>query len=228
MRMTVWTVPVVVGLLAASGSAFADSCPSMTDCTYQLTYANDTGALGTLASYGSVELKLFSGQIQFLVNLAAGYTIFGSHDAFGFSSSLANDPATLNVSSATAGYGPNPISQGSTAMDGFGKFEYVVTGPNNPPSGVNSLSFTIGLPSGNFSDVHDLVEGTPTTGSLFAAHIFNNTGSCNTAMSSCTGYVGTAASASAVPEPVSYLWLMAAGFGLIVFVFHRRRRSAAN
>lgn len=216
---------VLVALLVGTSSAVADSCASTTDCTYQLNFANDTSSsgLGSLASYGSVELTRTNGQINFLVTLASGFKIF---DAFGFNSSIATDPSSLNLTSSTSGFTTGSVALGSTQLDGFGTFEYVNNGPNGPPNGSTSLSFTVAN-STAFTDVHQLVEGSGKVGSLFAAHVFNGSGTCDTTKYSCTGWIGTTASTSAVPEPSSYLWLMGAGFGLIVLVFERRRRKTA-
>lgn len=229
MRITIPTaarivLTVLVVLLVGTGSAFADSCnATATDCTYTLNAVNSTSGLPTLSSYGTVELQLDAMKnINFIVTMASGFKIFQD---FGFNSSISPDPLTLSVTSTsdatnwpTATLGLNPKSN---SFDGFGSFEYVFGGPNTQGNGTQTLSFTVSN-GGNFTNVLDLVEGS--TGnqvnvpSLFASHIANSDGSL-------TGFVG--AKGTAVPEPSSYLWLMGAGFGLIVLVFERRRRRTA-
>ena len=237
MRMTIPTaarivLTVLVVLLVGTGSAFAETCSDIKqDCTYTFNAVNNTSALGSLSSYGTVELKLMSGQIQFLVNLAPGYLLVNSQNAFGFNSSISPDPTVTLAPGATSGYGLGSLGvPGSNQYDGFGSFEYNITGPQGTTNGVNSVTFTIGLSGGgSFTDVHQLVEGSTQgngTGanvpSLFAAHLYNTDPACGSA---CTGIAGV--TGTAVPEPSSYLWLMGAGFGLIVLVIERRRRRTA-
>ena len=215
---------ILAVLLVGTGSAFADSCASTSHCIYDLDTVNSTSALGTLSSYGTVDLSLSAGKINFIVSLVSGYRLFGG---FGFDSSISPDPGSLSVtnSSDTTNWPNGTLTLGSNQFDGFGSFEYAFDGPNSQTNGTQTLSFTVSNGAA-FTDVHQLVEGSTGGGSLvpsiFAAHIFNGNGGCGTA---CTGFVG--ARGTAVPEPSSYLWLMGAGFGLIVLVFERRRRRTA-
>lgn len=209
---------VLVALLVGTGSAFADNCASISDCTYTLNTVNDTGALGSLASYGTVELKLNGPNIDFIVSLVSGYRLFKD---FGFNSIDPDLALSVTSTSDPANWLTGTLSPGANHIDGFGDFEYALTGPVQK-FGTQTLDFTISR-SGGFADVRQLVEGSTGGGSnvpsLFAAHIINDA-------NANTGYVGVTAG-SVVPEPSSYLWLMGAGFGLLILVFERRRRRMA-
>ena len=228
MRITIPTaarivLTVLVVLLVGTGSAFADSCiNTATNCTYDLHTVN-TSTLGSLSTYGTVQLTLNgSNNIDFLINIVSGYRIFGG---FGFNSSISPDPGSLTVSASSDSTnwptGTLSLNPAANNFDGFGNFEYVLNGPNSQTNGTQTLSFTVQR-SGGFTSIQQLVEGSTGGGSLVPALFSSHLAQISTGN---TGFVG--AKGTAVPEPSSYLWLMGAGFGLIVLVFERRRRRTA-
>jgi len=218
-----------LGIMIAPASAELCSSASMASCTIDLTVADHAGLdSSAVPPWGTVTLNLVGNEISFDVQLASGYVFansaIGTGSGFGFNSSLSSAPTlTLDTSTITppAGYTLNG-TPGATAFDGFGNFVYSMSA-STPPPDVSDLKFEVAT-SGGFTGVGALVGGsTDSSGnnslvpSLFVADVRNQTGNC---LTSCFGDVGTA-----VPEPISYLATLLAGFGVLGWVTQRRKSS---
>ena len=171
-------------------------------------------------SYGSLTLTLNVGEIDVVISMAPNYLIQTGQDAsVAFNSSLNPDPSISITTALPTGYALISGSPGSLHMNGFGYFEYGISGPGPSPgsSKVQSLSFTIATPAG-FTSVWDLLEYSTNGGetSQWAFDIITPTGA--------TGIVGTEIRTppSEIPEPTTLILL---GSGLLaVGVLARRRK----
>ena len=198
-------------------SAKASVCASTTDCTFNLNNTN-VAAFGA-GPFGTVELKLVGGTIDFTVDLADGFGFnlidSGTHEAFSFNNEIGGTLALSGFSSSLysdygAGPGTNPP---------FSTFTNAVTSScsNGSGCGVNKLSFAVDR-TGGFTDVNQLI-GLSTgsgTAAYFAADIANSAG--------VTGVVGATGLGitSAIPEPISSALV---GTGLMSLFFLRRRQT---
>ena len=215
-----------VGLCALIASMVpnlsAAPCSNTSSCTFQFTTSNSgSGLTGT--NFGTVNLSLVSNTIVFNINLTNGLRIWDYQNAqwsgaFGFNDNLSG---ALTIT----GYNPNTYSGDATnqSFPDLGTFNYMapVDGPGQQNNGANlspTLSFTVSR-SGGFSDVNQLV-ALNGNGNYFAAHVLCTGGACGSA-----GTTGGIAATTVVanPEPASYFGVLSAGFGLMLFLVHKRR-----
>ena len=200
----------------------AAPCSNTTRCTVRFTTPN-SGSHLTGTNFGTVNLFLSGSQIIFNINLANGVRLIsespGSHRfpaAFGFNDNLSGG-VTIT------GYTPNTYSGETTSgsYPDFGSFtNYAgVDGPDESQVSDQSstLSFTVSR-TGGFTDVNQLVALTGS--SYFVAHVDCEAAECGG--EGITGAVG-ATTVVANPEPASYFGVLSAGFGLMLFLVHKRR-----
>ncbi len=236
--------------LMLAPTIYADSCASLTDCTYDFTVHNVASFNTTITDYGTVRLQLSGGTITVTITLlndaTNGFRLIGTGQpgAFAF-----ND--TTNEALTFGGF-PTGYSGGTSCttscpdqhFDGFGLFDDVFASTTAPSAGtgpdsvnaLSTLSFTVcraGLTppcsgTGAFSDVHQLVDLSHIppgdAQAFFVADVFQFKGCTG----SCTGLIAVGGSNSVVPEPTSYIPVLSAGFGAIVFLVERRRRKGAG
>ena len=197
---------LLVTVLAASQAAFAD--------VYNIDRDNSGGALcSTLNPCGTVTTSFSAGDINFLIQMASGFGVFGNNDAFGFN--VVGTNTGVNISNVS----PSPAFDGTGGTgneDGWGSFEFRINGPGGSGA-VSTLSFDVTRTSPAFTGLSDILQtstgGNGTT--LFALHVRNNS-------SGLTGYAGV--DAAAVPEPSAFVFLVPALLGLGYFA--RKRRLA--
>ncbi len=182
--------------------------------------------------YGTVQLTQNGpNEVDFLVSLLSGFQFVwtGQAGAFGFNLAALGTP-TVTVSPASIAAGFSGTVLGSTAsqsehMDGYGLFNYAITGDANHTNGASqpigqTLAFAVtdslGLSVSNF--LYTSTGGIP---SYFTADIY-----CMACSSSVnTGFVGTNGDpVTGTPEPSTLLicGLGLAGIGLL------RKRSASG
>jgi hypothetical protein len=196
--------------------------------TFDLDISNGCCGAGP---YGTVQLSQNgSNEVDFLVNLNNGFDFIwgGQAGAFGFNLTVGGTPVVMvSPASVTAGFSSTVL--GSTAsqsehMDGFGSFNFAITGDANHTNGASQpigqmLSFSVtdgsGISISNF--LHDSTGGS--IASYFSADIF-----CTGCRSSATGIVGTddISTTGAVPEPSTFL---ISGLGLVGLGLLRKRAS---
>jgi len=232
-RMSGYFAAILTLLILVPGLS-ADVCSNTTDCTFNFDASN--GSVDTLASYGTVELKLIGSNIEFLINLKSGFHLIQTGNrpgTFGFNDTLStNDNLTYVYSDSTDYSGGN----GSGQVDNFDFFgDFSATAGTTAPrpgartAGVGSLNITVSRPGG-FTDVNQLVglsKIPPGERAYFVADVFQ-TGCAAPNAPSCTGLIGvTGGAVQVAPEPTSYGVLLA-GFGAIAFVIQRRERRRKN
>ena len=214
-------------MLVPSLSAATCSSTTTTTCSDQLTLQNVPNFSPAMSSYGTVTLTQSGSNVNFVVSLTSGYIFVNK--GFGFNSTLSG--LTGTTTSPSTGFN-NPATSGNQ-FDGFGTFDYQVSPTGGGLSGgvAGPLDFTVD--SVTIAQLLDNSTGGGTP-SLFVAEVGYGTpgssGGCTAVNGvvpgSCTGFVATGA--SPVPEPTSYLILLSAGFGVMAFVFERRRRSSGT
>ena len=170
----------------------------------------NSGLSATPGPYATVTSVLNGNVIDVNVQMALGFTAFGTGDGnngiFGFN--IVGSTAGLSVTNLPVGFTAN---LGGGQMDGFGNFE-VTLSCCNPQNGVTSFSFTVSR-TGGFSSASDLFEAS-SSGAHFAIHVAPSDGSP-------TGFAGDAGTPSEIPEPTSMLLL---GTGLVTLAAGLRRR----
>ena len=210
-------------------SLSAGICPSTTSCILTLDQGNGGSGFGS-GNFGTVDLELAGNTVTVSVSLASGFKLIGTGfpGAVGFADSLGGGLTIGNFS--------NPNYSGSLShatndlhWDGFGfsNDAAATTAPGSGGSTVSALSFTVNKGT-SLTDVNQLVNlFNPAGGdgaAVFVVDAFNsNTTGAGAGNTGLIRAIGTA-----VPEPSSYLALLAAAFGLIVFFHCRKSRSAAN
>ena len=204
-------VSAVFAALTLAPAANASVCTT-TDCTYTFgaTGVSQFGA----GPFGTVELTLNGGVIDFSIDLATGFHLIdnGAHEAFTFNDTLSG-AATISafsdsIYSQESGAGP-------FANPGYGSFSDAVksTCTNGGGCGDNTLSFAVSR-VGGFTDINQLVSSNGTA--YFAADVSNANG--NTGAIAVTGVTTT----TVTPEPVSSALV---GTGLMSLFFLRRRQT---
>jgi hypothetical protein len=203
----------------------AGICASATLCDLTLTQGNAGSGFGT-GNFGTVDITLNTTTHVATVNvsLASGFYIIntGFAGSIGFADSLGGG---LTI----AGF-PNSSYSGALSdatndlhFDGFGfaNDAWATTGPSAGDSTkVSSVTFTVSKGT-SLTDVNQLINLFDPAGGDGAAVFVVDAINTNT-----TGPgAGKTGLLSAVPEPTSYLLLLSAAFGLVAFVFERRRRK---
>lgn len=200
-----------IGFLAFALLAFSVRPASATTITYQLTVDHCTGTCGT-APFGTVTLNDFgaTGDVLVTVSLNAGteFVDTGFPGTFGFN--LIGDPS-ISVTGITAGFALLSSSAGSLHFNGFGFFNYAITGPppNSPLAG--PLSFHVlatGLTVASFAELSALPADPR---ALFVVDINGTNG--NTGPVGAVGVCTACQPLVEVPEPASLILL---GSGLLI------------
>ena len=206
-RVALLLAPVVL-LFGALGSVRAD---------YAVFDQKNFSNSGVTSPYAEVTItgNTSTGQVTFKVDVInnPGATIGG----FGFNTNLSSEVASVTVNSGV-NWG---TVQTNSAMDGFGKFSYHISGSGNSDS-VATATVTVQLNVGHFSDaLASNFEGLSTGGEMFAAEYFPNNGGA-------TGFVATDhLSPNPVPAPPSYVLLGIGAIGLLALSPWRRKLAAA-
>lgn len=215
---------IVALALIIAPSIFAATCSSTTDCTFN--FDSNNGFTAATGPYGTVELTLVGSTIKVTLN-TPGFNLIqtGFPGVFGYNDNL-NDTSAFTIASAglPTGYGNTSLNNGGNDVesngndqhfDGLGYFDdAALSGPHNGDANdVSSLSFTISR-TGGFTSVQQLIEA-DSDGYYFAADV-GITGAA-------TGLIGVKNLTSPVPEPRTYVALIA-GFFAIAF-FARRKRA---
>ena len=168
------------------------------------------GLSGTPGPYATVTYVLNGGNIDVTVQMAPGFTAFGTGNGnngiFGFN--ILGSTAGLSVTNLPVGFTAN---LGGGQMDGFGNFD-VTLSCCNASNGVTSFSFTVSR-NGGFSAASDLFEANA-SGAHFAIHIAPSNGNP-------TGFAADGGTSNEVPEPASMLLL---GTGLATLAAGLRKR----
>jgi len=203
-------------------SAKASVCTT-SDCTYTF----DSTAVGAFGSgpYGTVELTLVSGSINFTIDLLSGFHLIdtGSHEAFTFNDTVAE---TVTIGSFSNSIYSQAAGSGPYGNSPFGSFSDAVasTCTNGGGCGDQSVTFTVSR-TGGFTDINQLVSSNGTA--YFAADVscFPLTSCPADSSGGNTGVIGVTTiprTTSTVPEPISSTLV---GAGLVSLFFLRRRAT---
>ena len=225
---------VTAGIIVPNANASV--CASTTDCIFTFNTDNGFGGLPSSGTFGTVELTLSGGNINFNIDLADSYGFkliqTGIADGtFGFNQSGTTAALTYSNFTSTTQPGNTGNYSGPGGPDlsfsAFGTFDSSILGPGpsgNGGNGANQLSFTVSR-SGGFTDVNQLVDLSVAGGlgsAYFVADVIRTTGCTSDA---CTGLIAVTGTPSAVPEPISSALV---GTGLIALSLIRRRRASCS
>jgi hypothetical protein len=202
----------------------AGICASSTDCTLTFTQGNASSGFGP-GNFGTVRLTEGAGGVVTVdVKLTGGFLISGGNGfpgAFGFNDTLGGGLTIGNFSSGLFSGNVSDATQ-DLHFDGFGKSSDAAASTHPiGAAGIPEVSFTVKKGT-SLTDVNDLLTLFQAGGDGPAYFVVDaSTGTGNTGLLSVTH-------GAAVPEPTSYVPLLGAAFGLIVFLHHRRSRSMAS
>jgi hypothetical protein len=172
--------------------------------------------------YLNVNITFTATGADFIVTsqTSGGFTYyFGKNDAFALN--LTNSNVAVNVTSATDWNNTSQLSAvpntfGSGNMDGFGSFNFILSGPNSYTDQLKELKFTLTPDSGTWTSIDDLLLNNSNEASI-AAHIsVAGTGAAITTGFAAGNAEGTGIT---VPEPGTMLLL---GFALVGLAGVRR------
>jgi hypothetical protein len=217
MKLNTIVVAVVSALAMIAPASASSLCSNTLDCTLELTQANSSSGFGT-GNFGTVQLVGDgTSVVTITVSLNSGWDIIdtGFPGSFGFTDSLSGTPTIGNFSSSLYSGSTTDTTQ-DLHFDGFGftNDAAATTGPHNG-AGLQSVSFTV--TQTGLTNVNDLLNlsGTPAgDGQVFFAVDAGVIGGS-------TGLLGV--TGTAVPEPSSYAFLLAA-FGAIIWIARRRQK----
>jgi len=201
---------IAISLAMFAVVAFGSAVAARADTAYLINTPN-AGLSGSPGPYATVNLHFVSSsQIDVTVTMAAGFTMFGMNDAFGF-----NGPAGLsiiNIASESGSGAASGFSVGSGGnIDGFGNFVYSLSDGNPGNSNHTSLTFSVTC-AACFANENGIYVANG-NGAHFVVHVAPD-GDNPTGFASDSGY-------SSVPEPASMLLL---GTGLLGVAGAVRRR----
>jgi hypothetical protein len=209
----------------AAGIGAVTSVTAANATTYTFTNSNfaGTGNFGTVDVTGNGTTS-----ISFDVKLAPGFQFWGGSDSFGFS--LQGNPTItygtitdVGNSNANPWSGTGPLSP-AQAMDGYGKYSYIVANSGSGGSGNYGTEITFTITS---ASVLNLITDDGNTGIYwFAVHLYEPG-----LTSSNTGYagavLGTPGTQGSTPLPAAWpLFGSVLGGGYLLSKWRRRQRGA--
>ncbi len=217
MKLNAILVAVVSALAMIAPASASSLCSDTLNCTLELTQANSSSGFGT-GDFGTVQLVgNGSNEVTITVTLNSGWDIIdtGFPGSFGFTDSLSGTPTIGNFSSSLYSGSTTDTTQ-VLHFDGFGYFSdaAATTGPHNG-AGLQEVSFTV--TQTGLTNVNDLLNlsGLPAGDDRVYFAVDAGMIGANTGLLGVTG--------TAVPEPSSYAFLLAA-FGAIIWIARRRQK----
>jgi hypothetical protein len=209
---------------AAMAGAAALACAgaaSATTLISNFTVDGASGGLGVASPYGQVKVDDTGGTLAFTVTLFDGLVFRNANDSnhhsFGFN--LGGIAASIG-SISDNGAGTFSVQPGPFNQSPFGNFDDGLE-CNSCSTGYSSnsptvLNFVVTKTGAGLLTVSDLTKNS--NGYYFSADVSNTRGD--------TGNIGANSLQSAVPEPASWI-MMIAGFGGLGSVLRRRRQQPA-